>query len=328
MLPAKLQPGNQVRILSPAISLSAISQTVISNAVARLTALGLKVTFAQHAKEVDELSSSSVKSRLNDLHTAFANPEVKAIITTLGGYNSNQLLNGLDYQLIAQNPKILVGYSDITALAAAIYAKTGLVTYSGPHFSTFGMEKGFTYIHNYFLQCLFSSEPYSITPSAHWSNDEWYIDQQNRTFYPNEGYWILQSGNAQGICIGGNLCTLNLLQGTPFMPNLTNAILFLEDDSLSNPNIFDRDLQSLLHLPQAQSIKGLVVGRFEKASGMRLPLLKHIINTKPQLKNIPIIANADFGHTTPFFTFPIGGQVSISATQQGEVSIGFSQHVG
>jgi len=311
--PDKLMPGDEIRVVSPAISLSAIPYDQIQTAVAKLTQMGLKVSFSKFAKEVDEFSSSSIESRVNDLHEAFSDQRVKALFTTLGGFNSNQLLEYLDFDLIAKNPKILCGFSDITALSCSIYAKTGLVGYSGPHFSTFGMVKGIEYIADYMHLCLFSTEPFSVQPSGFWSNDAWFADQINRQFYPNDGAWILKEGSAEGISIGGNLCTLNLLQGTQFMPSLEGSVLMIEDDHETNPFTFDRNLQSLLHLPESKGIKGLLIGRFEKASGMRRPLLEKIIATKKQLQGIPVVANLDFGHTTPMFTYPIGGKVSFAA---------------
>jgi len=325
IFPPKLTFGSQVRVVSPARSLSMISADNIRLAVAQMAQMGLKVSFSEHASDVDEFISSSVENRVADLHDAFSDASVHAVFATIGGYNANQLLQYLDYDLIARNPKILCGYSDITALGCAVYAKTGLVTYSGPAFSTFGMEQGFGYIAAGVRACLFSDMPYRITPAEFWSNDQWYADQLNRKFMPNEGYWILQPGHAGGTCIGGNLCTLNLLQGTEFMPPLENSILFLEDDHLSNPFIFDRDLQSLLHLPDAQGIKALIIGRFEQASGMRRPLLEQIIASKKELKNIPVIANADFGHTMPLFTFPVGGVARVSATTN-EVMLEIEKH--
>ncbi|MGQ0515407.1 LD-carboxypeptidase, partial [Bacillus sp. D-CC] len=137
---------------------------------------------------------SSISSRVQDLHEAFRDPNVKAILTTLGGYNSNGLLKHLDYHLIRENPKFFCGYSDITALNNAIYTKTGLVTYSGPHFSSFGMEKGLEYTTDYFLKCLTSNETIEVLPSEIWSDDSWYIDQENREFIKNEGYVSIHEG--------------------------------------------------------------------------------------------------------------------------------------
>ncbi|MGD8191380.1 S66 family peptidase [Brevibacillus ginsengisoli] len=312
MIPAKLKKGDHIRIVSPARSMGLIHLDHRELARQQFARLGLTVSFSDFCEEMDEFYSSTIASRVSDLHDAFRDPQVNAILTTIGGFNSNQLLRYLDYELIQNHPKILCGYSDITAIATAIYAKTGLVTYSGPHFSTFGMEKGLEYTVGYFRKCLMQEEAFEVKASSYWSDDEWYLDQENREFIANEGPFVIQEGEATGTIIGGNLCTLNLLQGTEFMPDLTNAILFVEDDLESNALTFDRDLQSLLHLEATSRIRGLVIGRFQKASKVTRELLRKSITTKAELQGIPVVADLDFGHTTPCFPFPIGGEARLT----------------
>ena len=313
MIPQKLKKGDEIRLISPSSSLSIISQGMRKIAINRLTGLGFKVTFSEHVEESNEFNSSSIKSRVDDLHAAFKDKNVKGILTTIGGFNSNQLLTYLDYDLIKKNPKVLCGYSDITALQNAIYKKTGLVTYSGPHFSTFGMLKGFEYTQEYFTKCLMQDKPFEILPSKEWSDDEWYRDQNNRKFVKNNGFKAINYGKAEGTLIGANLCTFNLLQGTDYMPNLKDKILFIEDDEESKPQHFDRDLQSLIHQSGFEGVKGLVIGRFQNASKISYELLTKIIKTKKELDHIPVVYGLDFGHTSPYLTFPIGGTISIYA---------------
>ncbi len=318
MIPNKLIPGDEIRVIAPSGSMAILSQETKDTANQRFKELGLELTFGQHVMEIDDFHSSSIQSRLDDLHAAFRDKNVKGIFTVIGGYNVNQLLDHIDYALVKNNPKILCGYSDITALQNTIFAKTGLVTYSGPHYSTFGIQQGFDWTLDYIRKCFFSNESYHINPSSYWSDDAWYLDQSQRHFMPNEGFWVIHEGNAEGNIIGANLCTLNLLQGTTFMPSLKNAILFLEEDALAGeftPGSFDRDLQSLIHLPNFTEVKGLLIGRFQMQSNMTRELLQKIINSKKELAHIPIIANIDFGHTDPMITFPIGGNILINATQ-------------
>ncbi|MBL2480217.1 LD-carboxypeptidase, partial [Klebsiella pneumoniae] len=137
-------------------------------------------------------------------------------------------------------------------------------TYSGPHFSSFGMEKGLEYTTDYFLQCLTSNKPIEVLPSETWSDDSWYIDQENRKFIKNEGYVSIHEGEATGDIIGGNMSTLNLLQGTSYMPNLKDKILFLEEDSLTGTSTlktFDRYLHSLMQQQDFEYVKGIVIGK-------------------------------------------------------------------
>lgn len=207
----------------------------------------------------------------------------------------------------------MCGYSDITALSHAIYQKTGLVTYSGPHFSTFAMKKGLDYTIDYFSACCAADKSYEVLPSTTWSDDKWFLDQDNRRFHPNSGPFVIQPGYAEGTLFGGNLCTLNLLQGTEYFPEMQQAVLFIEDDHMSDVNMFDRDLQSLIHLPAFSAVKGIVIGRFQKSA----EALRAVIMTKEELSSMPVIANADFGHTSPIMTFPIGGTCRIDATSDG-----------
>lgn len=320
LLADKLKPGDEVRVIAPSMSLKIISEENIRYAVKALEALELKVTFGKNVNEIDIMGSSSITSRIEDLHEAFSDKSVKAILAVIGGSSANQLLSHIDFDLIKTNPKIFCGYSDITALQNAIYSKTGLVTYSGPHFSTFAMQKGFEYTLDYFKKIFFEKKKIVIAPSKFWSDDAWFLDQENRTFIPNEGYWIIQEGQAKGTIIGGNLCTLQLLHGTPYMPFIENTILFIEADSITREEVdaleFDRDLQSLIHQPNFNQVKGILIGRFEKKFNINLEKLKFIINTKHELNNIPIIANVDFGHTSPMFTFPIGGTCEIKASKE------------
>ncbi len=315
ILPAKLQSGDQVRIIAPSRSLAIISPDLRHIAQDRFAQLGLKLSFGQHVEEIDGFNSSSIESRIDDLHQAFADPSVKAILTVIGGFNANQLLEYIDWQLIRQNPKIFCGYSDITVLNNAIFAQTGLVTYSGPHYSTFGQELYFDHTLDYFKKCLMSEDKFEITASSEWSDDRWFIDQKNRKLMPNSGHLVINQGTAEGTILGANLGTFNLLQGTAYMPDIKEAILFLEDDAVSQPHTFDRDLQSLIHLPEFKYVRGLVIGRFQNASQMTEDLLRQIIKTKKPLAGIPVIAGVDFGHTDPKITFPIGGTASLVASQ-------------
>lgn len=321
--PKKLQKNDEIRVIAPSCSLSIISPANREVANKCLTDLGFKVTFSKNVEESDEFRSSSIKSRVADLHKAFLDTKVKAVFTVIGGFNCNQLLKYIDWNIIKNNPKIFIGYSDTTALQNAIFAKTGLISYSGPAWSTFGQKLYFDYTLDGFKKCLMSTDEFSIKPSETWSDDAWYLSQDKRELVKNEGWLIINKGKASGTILGANLCTFNLLQGTEYFPNLNNSILFIEDDSESKDVNFDRDLQSLIHQPSFKGVKGIIIGRFQKASEMTNEKLIKIIKSKAELKNIPVIANVDFGHTSPIVTFPIGGEVSLDTKNK---SIVISKH--
>jgi muramoyltetrapeptide carboxypeptidase len=325
VIPTKLQPGSSIRVIAPSRSMAIISPEVRELASRRLAALGLEVSFGEHVGVSDEFSSSPVEARLADLHAAFADPDVDGVLTVIGGFSSNQLLAGIDYDLVAANPKVMCGFSDITALSNALYARTGLLGYSGPHYSSFGMKLHFDYSLAGFRACVMEEEVLELAPASTWSDDAWFADQDTRRVEENPGWWVLQEGHAEGTIVGGNLCTLNLLQGTPYMPNLEGAVVFAEDDDQVRPWDFDRDLVSLLQQPGFVGARGLVIGRFQRATGMTLDLLIKIVATKPELAGLPVVANVDFGHTTPTFTFPVGGTVQLRAERSGP-RIAITQH--
>ncbi len=316
IFPKKLRPGDGVRIIAPARSLALLSEESKRWATTRLEAMGLKVSFGDHCIQNDAFNSSSIEHRLQDFHQAFADKSVACVLTAIGGFNSNQLLQYIDWNLVASNAKIFCGFSDITALNNAIFAMTGLVSYSGPNYANFGQKHLSSYTLDYFKKCLFSSEPFEIKASKYWSDFEWGLHPENDQRIVNSGWKVVNDGDCEGTIIGGNLCTLNLLNGTKYFPDIRDSVLFLEDDELVSPAIFDRDLQSLIHQPNFPSVRGLVIGRFQQVSRMDFKLLEQIIKSKNELRRIPIVANADFGHTEPKFTFPAGGYVRLSAGQK------------
>ncbi len=314
-----LKEGDEIRVLAPSSSFAIINKEVREVARKRFGDLGLKITFGKNLEEIDGYDSSSIESRVADLHEAFANINVKAILTVIGGFNSNQLLPHLDWSLIKENPKPIIGYSDTTALQLAVYAKTGAVMYSGPAYSTFGQKLHFDYTLESFKKCLVSNEPFALTPSNIWSDDEWYIDQDNRDVNQNSGWQVVQEGEAEGVLLGGNLCTIELLFGTEYMPSLKSSILFLEEEG-QDYKYFDRLLESLLQQPGFAEVKGILIGRFQKSSKMTAEKIKRLFAIRPHLAHLPVIANVDFGHVSPIITLPIGTGGRISASN-GEVKI-------
>ena len=302
MIPPKLNKGDEIRIIAPSGSLSRVRTDVLERALAYLDENGFKVTYSTNCREMDSFSSSSVESRAADLHEAFADPDVKAVMACIGGFNVNQILPYIDYDLIRANPKILCGYSDITALLNAVYARTGLVTYHAPHLAALGFLREREYTHKYLTACLMNEDPISVTPSE-----------------TAGSYTVLQEGTCEGEIVGGNLCTLNLLQGTPYMPDLRDKILFIEDDNIMGdyfPYEFDRNLQSLLQVSGAESVRGIVFGRFDESCRLTEDTIRAIVKGKVPA-GIPVVFGTDFGHVFPMISFPVGGRVKLSANGEG-----------
>ncbi len=322
VIPRKLRPGDRIHVIAPSRSWASINNTPVEKesqalSIKRLESLGLRVTLGAHVWESGPFQCPSVEHRLADLHDAFSDPDIDAIITVIGGWNGNQILHDIDFDLVAANPKIFCGYSDISVFQGAFLKKANLVTYYGPHISTFGMKQGIEYTLEGLRRGLMTSEPYRIEPSTHWADDPWFMDQDNRNFIENEGYQVLQSGEAEGPTVGGNLCSYHLLQGTPYAPDIAGRILFFED--LRDTREFDRLLQSLLQGPGGADVLGLVIGRSPPGSHPKREWLDHMVQTKPELRGKPVIYGADFGHTTPHTTFPLGGTAWIRADADGAV---------
>lgn len=315
IIPARLHPGDEIRVIAPASGIKIIGRECREIARRRFEEMGLAVSYGTNAVDEnwDAGGSTTVEKRTADIAEAFADPKVKAVFTMIGGNNSNQLLDFVDYRLIAENPKIFCGFSDITALLNAVYAKTGLVTFSGPHFSSLGMLKGIDYTLQNMKKMLFEDGAGEIRPSAEWSDDLWFIDQENRQFIANEGWWQLQPGKAEGTLVGGNLGTFILLNGTSYRPAFAaDTVLFIEDTGNADIADFTRNFQSLLQQPDFKNVKAVLIGRFQKKSAVTREQLAFMIERfRPYLEGKPVIANMDFGHSTPLLTIPVGGTAVI-----------------
>lgn len=314
--PSKLKSGDTIYAIAPASSFAKMKPSNLKKIfeTKMKKELGLNVIFGRNVFKKDSFGSSSVKERVHDIHSAFKDKKIKGIVCLRGGFNSNVLLPFLDWSVIKNNPKPIWGYSDITVLLNAIYAKTGVITYSGPMVREVTIndnEKISKYIFEYFKKCIMNNNPFIVKPAE-------YFCERKIKARKNSGFSVLQNGISSGVIIGGNLCSLNLLQGTVYMPILKNKILFIEDDDFGgklSPFEFERNFASLLQCKDANSIKGFIFGRFQKNFNMDIEKIKHILKDKNIPKNIPIIYNLDFGHTNPMLTFPIGGTIEINASQ-------------
>jgi len=325
LLPSKLKTGDEIRVLALSRSLGGVMQPGgfteedVAFAVGRLEEMGLKVSFGRWVRECNAHLTASPEHRLEDIHEAFANPAVKAILAVSGGIGAIQILDGLNYELIAAHPKILCGYSDVAYPANAILARAGVITYYGPNFTSFMMRQGAEYTLAGFRKCLFDGSPFDLVPAEKWNDDAWHKDQFNRTFHPNAGPWCIQPGKAEGLMISGSYWVLNMLQGTKYLPRLRDAVLFLEHPAEGRATLMSLDsgLRSLSFQPEFSQVRGIVLGRFAQSGGVTQANLTELIRQIPALKHLPFIANCDFGHTTPAATLPIGGRCRLHADTGG-----------
>lgn len=308
-----ISKGDEIRVVSPSNSLNAIGgMEAFDKSLNDLEKLGFKVTFGKNIDEHDILGSASITKRIEDIHEAYLDDNVRLILTTIGGYTSNELLPYLNYELIKQNPKPFCGYSDFTALNNGLYAKTGLTTYSGATFSSFKMDGLQEYQTEAWLNAL-THDKFVVTPSKQWSSDSWYLPDEPRTYFETE-WKVYNEGQVEGVAIGGNLNTFNLLNGTEYSPIVDDIVLFIESAEEKDYLDFTRDLASALQV--IKNLKGLLIGRFPKESKMTEEKLHYILDKHPILKTIPVMYDLDFGHTQPIFTFPIGANVSFNTEQK------------
>ncbi len=322
MIPKKLRSGDHIRVIAPSEGLAPkLTKELRERGVKRLGSLGLKVSFGKYLDEQNEFDSATVEHRLHDLHEAFKDPGIQAIISANGGSSANQLLKHVDYELIKANPKVFCGLSDLTEVTSAIYAKAGLVTYNGPHFSMLSAGKIMDHSLENMRQTFFSEEPVTLSPSEHYLNDQWEDE-----LIVNSSYWTINEGEAEATCMGGNLMTFNFLAGNQFMPDFKDCILYLEENHIVDKKGVQKELQEILNHPLGETIKGVLIGRFQRETGMSRELLTKMIKTKKELKNVPVIGNVDFSHTAPMVSIPFGGKMKISAKDQDEVSIKILEH--
>lgn len=313
IIPKRLEMGDEIRVVSPSSSMTHIGGLEANQAAKDyLENLGYKVTFGRHIHEHDMLESASIASRVADLHEAFLDDKVKMVLATIGGFNSNELLPYLDYDLIKAHPKLICGYSDSTAFLTAIQKKTGLITYMGPSFSSFKMKEGQDYQCQMWLKAVTGLD-YELEPSEAWSSDPWYLPDHPRDFKSTE-WKVYNHGQASGTITGGNLSTFSLLRGTPYFPQVAEPIVFVEEAEEDDYLNFDRALAALLQAIERP--KALLIGRFPRECEMTEELLLYILDKFPVLKEIPVMYDLDFAHTQPLFTIPIGAKLFLDTGRQ------------
>ena len=322
MVPKRLKEGDHVRVIAPAESFSSkLTDEMKQRGVERLNRLGLRVSFSDHVDKKNSFLSADVKSRLKDLHEAFEDDDVQAILSANGGSSANQLLKHLDYDLIKRKPKIFCGLSDITELTSAIHAQTGVVTYYGPHFTMLAASKEADIMLENMKETFFSEKPLLLKSPQFYFNSEW---EEEKIL--NEGFWTINEGEAEGCCIGGNMLTFNFLLGYQFVPKMKDCILFLEENHIIDYRGIQKEIQQILNHPQGKEIKGLIIGRFQRKSKMSRKLLEEMIHSKKELADLPVVGNVDCGHTVPNCTFPFGGRIKFSAGTGDDVRIELLEH--
>jgi muramoyltetrapeptide carboxypeptidase len=317
--PERLKEGDKIGIITPSSPAPVMFPERYRRGLDQLRNMGFEVVEGKCAGQSQSYRSASIKDRSEELNAFIHNDEIKGIISTIGGTNSNSLLPYIDYEYLRNHPKIIMGYSDVTALLLGIYAKTGLVTFYGPAVvPSFGeypemLPQGKEYFEQAVLRGF--DVPYSLDIPDEWTEEmlDWSTQDRPKKMQPNSGWNCIRKGKAHGKLIGGNLNTMSGIIASEYFPNLNGAILFIED-SFKDMATQERSLSMLKVSGVLDEIAGLIVGKHEHFQDSNAPftfeeLLLEIIGDR----DMPILANVDIGHTFPSHVFPIGIKAEINA---------------
>lgn len=322
ILPPRLDKSKLIGIIAPADPVAGICQeNVIQQGYSYLKNKGFSIVEGRSVKLLTKKhTAGSPNLRIEDIHDFVKRKDVGCIMAFWGGFNTNQLLDGLDYDLIKANPKIFIGYSDVTALTTAITTKTGLVTFSGPGAISFAKPEPFEYTWDHFKKmCINPQENLTIESSHDYADDLYFLrpDNDHRIKKANDGIKVFSNGKASGEIIAGNLQTILILNGTQYLSDMTDKILFIEEDETSTPAHVDRFLCQCKQLGWFDKIAGLVFGRFtEQSSFSSEDSLEDILKEYFSNTKFPILYNVDFGHSDPLITIPNGGIASIDTKKK------------
>lgn len=302
--PKRLSPGDTVVLVSPA---SATFNSVdLQIAKESLEALGFKVRAGEHMLERHGYLAGEDKARADDINKAFADKSVAAVHAIRGGWGSARVLPYLDYDLIRRNPKVLLGYSDITALHMAINGKTGLTTFHGP----IGLGRWDAWSVDYYKRVLMNGERVTFSPKQG-------LSDRNSLTQTEFRVQTITPGKARGRLLGGNLSILAAVMGSPYVPDFQDAILFCEDVGEDYYRI-DRMVTTLKLAGVLGKIKGFVFGGCSECGpgngNFGALTLEEILNDHVKPLGVPAWQGAMIGHAQPQWTLPEGTQVEIDAT--------------
>jgi muramoyltetrapeptide carboxypeptidase LdcA involved in peptidoglycan recycling len=316
-----LKKGDTIGFFSPSTPATSFAIKRFERAKRFLNAQGYKLKSGSLTAKSDHYRSGSIKDRVDELNALIRDPNVRCIMSTMGGMVSNSMLPYIDYDALKKDPKIIIGYSDVTAILFGIYAKTGLITYYGPALvSSFG-EMGYfleeTY--TYFKDIVETPKlPYRIENPQYWTEDyiDWQKQSQEKSKTANK-LITLNPGKVTGRLIAGNLNTISGIFGSPYMPIINKGDILLIEDSFTDAADIERSFSHLLISGVFDLIGGLILGKHEKfddrgTKQMPYDIMMEVIR-EPQF---PILAQYDCSHTHPMITLPIGSIATLDATAQ------------
>ncbi len=297
----RLRPGDTVALVNP--SGAVYERQPYEVATESLQALGLKVREAPHLRARYGHFAGTDAQRAGDLNAMFADPGVHGILALTGGSGGNRILPLLDWSLIAQNPKVLAGFSDITALLNAVHARTGLVTFHGP----VGVSEWNAFSVEHWRGAVMEAQALTLRNPV----------EREDNLVPRSGrIHTLRGGRARGALLGGNLAVLTSMAGSPYWPAFDGALLFLED---INEYIYrvDRMFSTLMLAGVLQRVAGVVLGAFTKCEpgegNYGTLTLDEVFDDYLKPLGVPVYSGAYIGHIKRKFTVPVGLQAEMDA---------------
>jgi muramoyltetrapeptide carboxypeptidase len=317
-----LQDGATIGIVAPSSGVAALCPRRFLRGLAHLEELGLTPVVGDTATAQSHIgyTSATPQERADDLNRMFADSRISAIMTTIGGTAANHILDHLDVDVIASNPKFLIGYSDVTLLHAALWQRVGLTSISGPALlPQFGEPDGpHSFTRQNFLRVVATSVPPGrIVPSGvvlegvrHWDLD----DDLKRLEAPAPAPWVHAEGVGHGWLAPVNIESLLALSGTDWYPDLSGALLVLEAAETTSAARFHQGLHQLKAQHVFQTLAGLLIGRFDTRSQCPPDLVSCIVDDVLGKPDFPVVSGIDFGHTDPLLSLPWGVAAEISAT--------------
>ena len=287
-----------------------------------LKSKGIVVVDGKLFGKQDYYRSGSIKERADEFNELLYNDEVQVVMASIGGNNTNSILPYIDYEYLKNHPKIIIGYSDTTALLLGIYAKTGLITFYGPALaSSFGEFPPFVdWTFNNFKSVIFDdfTLPYTYKMPSVWTDEFINWSQQDRGKAEYKNSWVsVIPGICRGRLIGGNLNTMEGFFGTEYMPEIKSGDILFIEDSLKDACTIERSFSMLKLAGVFEKVSGIILGKHEKFDDNetgRKPyeILLEVLGDC----NIPFLAEFDCCHTHPMFTLPIGCEVELDATNK------------
>nr|WP_299383661.1 LD-carboxypeptidase [Allomuricauda sp.] len=292
--PKRLKKGDTIGLIAPGF---AVKPEVLEEMKATLVAMGYVPFHTERIHGNHGYFSNTDEERAADLNAMFSNPNIDTIMCARGGYGCTRIMHLIDFDTIKLNPKILIGFSDITALLNGIHQETGLITFHGPVGSTLNDE----YSKKQLKAILQSYKvPHRIENVV--------LEDQEMLDNVEYDRYTISPGVATGRLVGGSLSLINALVGTPHEIDFTDAIVCIEDVQEA-PYRMDRMLTQLIEGPTFKKAKGIVFGVCAECNGSTNPLsfsLKDVIMDRIAPLNIPAAYGMSFGHVPNNFTFPIG----------------------